>query len=104
MGFIPISINDYIKKHLKNKNELEGRLNAALADYKKGVKYLYSNDIWVIGSASNLRYPKIKMHHKKNDASYTNIVHNISANTINPKSLQHFHQYYLMLRVTSMVY
>ena len=57
MGFVPISINAYIKTHLKsnsNENEadLRNRLNTALSDYKKGVKCSCGNDIWVIGSAS----------------------------------------------------
>jgi hypothetical protein len=57
MGFIPISINAYIKKHLKNnpsenENDLRKRLNKALTDYKKGIKCSCGNDIWVIGSAS----------------------------------------------------
>ncbi len=57
MGFIPISIDKYIKKHLKNnpsesEKDLRKRLNSTLADYKKGVKCSCGNDIWVIGSAS----------------------------------------------------
>ena len=57
MGFIPISINEYIKKHLKNnpsenEKDLRKRLNSALADYKKRIKCSCGNDIWVIGSAS----------------------------------------------------
>ena len=57
MGFIPISINAYIKKHLKNnpsenEEDLRKRLNTALKDYKKGIKCSCGNDIWVIGSAS----------------------------------------------------
>lgn len=57
MGFQPISINDYIKKHLKNnpvenEKDLRKRLNSALADYKNGIKCACGNDIWVIGSAS----------------------------------------------------
>lgn len=57
MGFIPISINAYIKKHLKNnpsenEKDLRKRLNSALSDYKKGIKCSCGNDIWVIGSAS----------------------------------------------------
>jgi len=57
MGFIPISINAYIKKHLKNNpsengKDLRKRLNSALADYKKRIKCSCGNDIWVIGSAS----------------------------------------------------
>ncbi len=57
MGFIPISIDEIIKKHLisnpsENEEELRKRLNEALADYKKGIKCSCGNDIWVIGSAS----------------------------------------------------
>ena len=57
MGFLPISISDYIKKHLKNnpgenEKDLRKRLNSALADYRKGVKCSCGNDIWVVGSAS----------------------------------------------------
>ena len=57
MGFIPISIKAYIKKHLKNnpsenEKDLRKRLESALADYKKRIKCSCGNDIWVIGSAS----------------------------------------------------
>jgi hypothetical protein len=57
MGFIPISTNTYIKKHLKNNpsekdKDLRKRLNSALTDYKKGIKCSCGNDIWVVGSAS----------------------------------------------------
>ena len=56
MGFIPISIEDYVKKHLKNnpkknKKELTERLNSALRSYNAGVKCSCGNDIWVVGSA-----------------------------------------------------
>ncbi|NLM67289.1 MAG: hypothetical protein GX180_08975 [Enterococcus sp.] len=56
MGFVPISIDKYIKKHLEsnpseNEKDLQKRLNSALADYNKGVKCSCRNDIWVIGSA-----------------------------------------------------
>lgn len=57
MGFAPISIDKYLKKHLQNnptenkKKELRKQLDAALADYKNGVKCSCGNDIWVIGSA-----------------------------------------------------
>lgn len=55
-GFEPISIEDFIKLHMKNnKNEndddLRKRLKRALDDYKKGIKCDCGNDIWVIGSA-----------------------------------------------------
>jgi hypothetical protein len=57
MGFVPISIDKYIKKHLdsnrsENEKDLRKRLNSALIDYKNGVKCSCGNDIWVIGSAS----------------------------------------------------
>jgi hypothetical protein len=54
-GFVLISINEYIRKHLESQpteteKDLRKRLNAALNDYKKGIKCFYGNDIWVIGS------------------------------------------------------
>jgi hypothetical protein len=57
MGFIPISIDKFLKLHLKNnpsenEKDLRQRLNSALTDYKKGIKCSCGNDIWVIGSAS----------------------------------------------------
>ncbi|MFK7899319.1 MAG: hypothetical protein AB8B61_01040 [Cyclobacteriaceae bacterium] len=57
MGFKAISIDEYIKIHLKNnptenKGDLEQRLKNALSDYDKGIKCSCGNDIWVIGSAS----------------------------------------------------
>jgi hypothetical protein len=57
MGFVAITIDQYVKKHLdsnpsENELELRERLNAALEDYKNGVKCACGNDIWVIGSAS----------------------------------------------------
>jgi len=57
MGFIPISIDKYIEKHLKNnptedEKDLRKRLNSALKDFKKGIKCSCGNEIWVIGSAS----------------------------------------------------
>jgi hypothetical protein len=57
MGFIPISIEKYIKMHLKNnpsanKKELRKRLNSSLEDYKNNIKCSCGNDIWVVGSAS----------------------------------------------------
>ena len=57
MGFVPISIEKYIKMHLKNnpsenENELRKRLNSSLEDYKNRIKCSCGNDIWVIGSAS----------------------------------------------------
>ncbi len=57
MAFVPISINGYIKKHLKNnpsenEEDLRKRLNSTLDDYKNGVKCSCGNDIWVIASAS----------------------------------------------------
>ena len=57
MGFVAISIDEYVKKHLKsnlsdNQKDVRKHLNYALAYYKKGLKRSYGNDIWVIGSAS----------------------------------------------------
>lgn len=57
MGFAPISIEEYIKKHLKNnptedEKDLRSRLNTALEASRKGIKCSCGNDIWVIGSAS----------------------------------------------------
>ena len=56
MGFVPISIDRYIKKHLENnpsedEKDLRNRLKSALADCQNGVKCSCGNDIWVIGSA-----------------------------------------------------
>ena len=57
MSFIPITINEYVKKHIEinpseNEKDLRDRLNNALSDYQKGIKCNCGNDIWVIGSAS----------------------------------------------------
>ena len=56
MAFVPISIDKYIKLHLKsnpseNEKILRVRLEATLEAYKKGSKCHCGNDIWVIGSA-----------------------------------------------------
>ena len=56
MGFKKITIEKYIKLHLKNnptenKADLEKRLKSALADYQTGIKCSCGNDIWVVGSA-----------------------------------------------------
>ncbi|MEI7503086.1 MAG: hypothetical protein WCJ61_07365 [Paludibacter sp.] len=56
MGFVPISIDKYVKIHLKsnpdfNENKLRQSLSRALNDYNIGVKCSCGNDIWVIGSA-----------------------------------------------------
>lgn len=56
MGFIPISIDNYINKHLENnpsenRIELKNQIEKRLADYKKGIKCHCGNDIWVVGSA-----------------------------------------------------
>ena len=57
MGFIPISIDKYVEKHLKNnpsedEKDLRNRLGSALKSYKNGERCSCGNDIWVIGSAS----------------------------------------------------
>ena len=56
MAFVPISIDKYVKLHMKsnpseNEKILRVRLEAALEAYKKGSKCHCGNDIWVIGSA-----------------------------------------------------
>jgi hypothetical protein len=53
----PISIDKFVKLHLKknpkeNEKVLRVRLEAALDDYKKGVKCQCGKDIWIVGSAS----------------------------------------------------
>jgi hypothetical protein len=56
-GFIPISIEEYIKLHTKsnpkaNTKKIEDALKAALEDYKKGATCSNcGNPTWVIGSA-----------------------------------------------------
>ena len=55
--WIPITIDDYVKLHLKknpkeNEKVLRVRLEAALGDYKNGVKCQCGKDIWIVGSAS----------------------------------------------------
>jgi hypothetical protein len=54
----PISIDRYVKIHLKkNPNEQEKvlriRIEAALDNYKNGVKCECGKDIWIVGSASS---------------------------------------------------
>ena len=56
MGFKPISLEEYIKIHLKsnptqNKEELRKNLDTAIQSHKNGVRCNCGNDIWVIGSA-----------------------------------------------------
>jgi len=55
--WIPISIDKFLKLHLKknpNENEkvLRVRIEAALDDYKNGVKCQCGKDLWIVGSAS----------------------------------------------------
>lgn len=55
-GFIPISLEKYIKLHLKSnpetsREEITSGLKDALRAYKEGVKCSCGNPIWVIGSA-----------------------------------------------------
>ncbi|MBU0488256.1 MAG: hypothetical protein KKA07_16890 [Bacteroidetes bacterium] len=56
MGFVPISIDKFLKLHFKGKSnaeepELRKNLLRALKDHKNGIKCSCGNDIWVIGSA-----------------------------------------------------
>jgi hypothetical protein len=53
----PITIDKYVKLHLKknpngNEKVLRVRIEAALDDYKNGIKCQCGNDIWIVGSAS----------------------------------------------------
>jgi hypothetical protein len=55
--FTPISIDKFIRIHLKknpgdNEKVLRVRIEAALDDYKNGVKCQCGKDIWIVGSAS----------------------------------------------------
>jgi len=57
MAFKPISLNDYLKKHLKNnpsqnEDELRESLTMAISSFENGIKCTCGNEIWVIGSAS----------------------------------------------------
>ena len=56
MEFARISLNKYIKLHLKNnpksnEKEVKENLLQRLKDFKLGVKCRCGNDIWVIGSS-----------------------------------------------------
>jgi len=56
MGFLPIKLSDYVRKHLKanpreKEREVTARLRRALADYKAGARCHCGEAIWVIGSA-----------------------------------------------------
>ena len=56
MGFKPISLEKYIKLHLKSnpsmkEKEVRKALKDALAFYKSGKRCNCGNDIWVIGGA-----------------------------------------------------
>jgi len=58
MGFIPVSIDDYVKMHLKknkgvNEKILRVRLEAALDGFVNGIKCACGNDLWVVGSAQS---------------------------------------------------
>jgi len=53
----PISVDKFVKLHLKNnpkENEkvLRVRIEAALDDYRNGVKCKCGKDIWIVGSVS----------------------------------------------------
>jgi hypothetical protein len=56
MSFTPISIDSYVKIHLKNHPEqteekLRMLLKTSLENYQNGIKCSCGSDIWVIGSA-----------------------------------------------------
>jgi hypothetical protein len=55
--WVPITVNKYVKLHLKknpgeNEKVLRVRIEAALEDYKNGVKCQCGKDIWIVGSAT----------------------------------------------------
>jgi len=57
MGYVGISIDNYLKKHLENnpsanKKDLRKRLISAIEADQNGVKCSCGNEIWVIGAAS----------------------------------------------------
>lgn len=56
MRFVPITIDKYVRKHMKSnpsddEKELRNRLKLALKNYRNGTKCSCGKDIWVIGSA-----------------------------------------------------
>ena len=56
IAFTPISIEDYIRSHLKHnpsasRKEIESALRSAIADHKAGIRCTCGNPLWVIGSA-----------------------------------------------------
>ncbi len=57
IGFVPISIEEYVELHLKNnpdanREEITRALKDALEAYQRGAKCINcGNPIWVIGSA-----------------------------------------------------
>jgi hypothetical protein len=56
MGFIPITIDNFIKMHIENNpseniEELKDQLEKRLSDYNNGIKCHCGNDIWVVGSS-----------------------------------------------------
>jgi hypothetical protein len=56
MGFVPIQLNEYVRKHLKanpgeKKGEFTRQLKDALARYQAGATCDCGEPIWVIGSS-----------------------------------------------------
>jgi hypothetical protein len=56
MGFKPISIKDYTRKHIESnpgakEAEVRAQLDHALKDYQSGVRCSCGEPIWVIGSS-----------------------------------------------------
>ena len=55
-GFTPVKLKEFVEKYVKSnsgtsRKEITAGLQAALRDYKSGVKCDCGNPIWVIGSA-----------------------------------------------------
>jgi hypothetical protein len=56
--WIPVTIDEFVKIHLhenptENEKVLRVRIEAALDDYKNGIKCQCGKDIWIVGSASS---------------------------------------------------
>ncbi len=81
--WIPVTIDEYVKIHLQknpdeNEKVLRVRIEAALDDYKNGVKCQCGKDIWIVGSASSpfdcfscitgIDYPHAHLVEHRNDA------------------------------------
>jgi hypothetical protein len=58
MGFVPISIEDFIEIHLEsnpleNSKVLRVKLESAIEAYRNGEKCSCGNDLWIVGAATS---------------------------------------------------